>query len=57
MKKSLSNRQFNIIMLIVLIISGNRLISHGEQMPLVLDWCAIVGLEIAIQTLYNNFKT
>lgn len=57
MKRQFSNRQFNILMLIILIISGIRLINHGEKAPLVLDWCAIVGLEIAVQTLYNNFKT
>lgn len=57
MKRQFSNRQFNILMLIILIISGIRLINHGEEAPLVLDWCSIVGLEIAVQTLYNNFKT
>ena len=57
MKKQFSDKTFTIIMLIILIISSVRLINHGENVPMVLDWCAIVGLEIAIQTLYNNFKT
>lgn len=57
MKQQFSNKTFNILMLIILIISGIRLIGHGEEVPVVLDWCAIVGIEIAVQTLYNNFKT
>ena len=53
----INNKSLNLAMLIILIISSVRLINHGENVPMVLDWCAIVGLEIAIQTLYNNFKT
>lgn len=53
---TLNNRQFNIIMVVILLFASYRLINNFENPPVVADWLSFIGAEFALQVLYNNFK-